>query len=204
MNLRWIAILLVGAGLLLFLLKGCSRKTPIPSGDIVFLGDSITAGYGLDPTQAYPALIRIPGMTVVNLGVSGSKTEEGLQRLKDYFASGGNPRLVVIALGANDILQAVPSAVTEANLKAAIQECKNHAVPVLLCGIRIPGKFGTDGMYDKVAGDLHVPLLRDLMQGEQTQENYLQDDGHPNAAGQKLIAEKMQAALLKSFSFGAH
>jgi acyl-CoA thioesterase-1 len=202
MNLRWIALLLVGAVLVIFILKGCSRKTPVPSGAIVFLGDSITAGYGLDPAEAYPALIRIPGMTVVNLGASGSKTEDGLQRLKDYFTSGGKPGLVVVALGANDILQAVPSAVTEANLKAAIQECKNHGVPVMLCGIRIPGKFGTDSMYDKVAGDSGVPLLRDLLQGEQNQENYLQDDGHPNAAGQKLIAGKMQAALLKSFSFG--
>jgi acyl-CoA thioesterase-1 len=204
MNLRWIALLLVGAVMAVFMLKGCSRKIPIPSGDLVFLGDSITAGYGVDPAQAYPALIQIPGMTVVNLGVSGSKTEDGLQRLKDYLSKEEKPSLVVIALGANDILQNVPSDVTEANLNSAIQECKNRGIPVMLCGIRIPGKMGADAMYDKVADDAHVPLLRDLMQGEQFQDNLLQDDGHPNAAGQKLIAGKMQAALLKAFSFGAH
>jgi len=202
--MRWIIILLIGAALVVVMLRGCSRKVSIPSGTIAFLGDSITAGYGLEPEQAYPALIKIKGMTMLNLGVSGSKTEDGLERLKDYFNTGGNPRLVVITLGANDILQGVPPSVMEANLGDAVQECKNHGVPVMLCGIRIPGKFGTDSIFEKVADEDHVPLLPDLMQGEQTQENLLQEDHmHPNAAGQKLIAQKMQAALLKSFSFGA-
>ena len=201
--MRWILPLLLVVAVAVFLLKGCSRRVSIPSGTIVFLGDSLTAGYGLDPGQAYPSLIEIKGMTMLNLGVSGSKTEDGLQRLKDYFSGGGNPRLVVIALGANDILQGVDPSVVEANLGSAIQECKDHGVPVMLCGIRIPFKFGTDGIFEKVAEEGHVPLLPDLMQGEQTQEELLQDDHmHPNAAGQKIMAEKMQAALLKSFSFG--
>jgi acyl-CoA thioesterase-1 len=202
--MRWIILPLIGVALVAFLLWGCSRKVPIPSGTIVFLGDSITAGYGLGPEQAYPALIEIKGMTMLNLGVSGSRTDDGLQRLKDYLNAGGNPRLVVIALGANDILQGVAPDVMEANLESAVLECRNHGVPVMLCGIRIPWKFGTDDIFKKVADENHLPLLQDLMQGEQNQVNLLQDDGmHPNAAGQQIIARKMQAALLKSFSFGA-
>ena len=202
--MRWIILLLMGAALVAIMLRGCSRKVSIPSGTIAFLGDSITAGYGLEPGQAYPALIEIKGMTMLNLGVSGSRTDDGLQRLKDYLNAGGNPRLVVIALGANDILQGVPPGVMEANLASAILECRNRGVPVLLCGIRIPGKFGNDRIFEKVADEGHVPLLRDLMQGEQTQENLLQEDHmHPNTDGQKIIARKMQAALLQSFSFGA-
>jgi acyl-CoA thioesterase-1 len=189
--MRWIVILLIGVALAVFALWGCGRKAPIPSGTIAFLGDSLTAGYGLDPTQAYPALIEISGMTMLNLGVSGSKTDDGLQRL------------VVIALGANDILHGVAPDVTEANLESAVRECQGRAVPVMLCGIRIPGRFGTDAIFEKVAGDTHVPLLPDVMEGEEWQENYLQDDGHPNGAGQELMAEKMRAALLASFSFGA-
>ena len=200
-DMRWIILLLMGIALAVFMLSGCSRKVSIPPGTIVFLGDSITAGYGLEPDQAYPTLIEIKGMTMLNLGVSGSKTEDGLQRLKDFFNAGGNPQLVVIALGANDILQGVAPDMMEANLEYAVLECKSHGVPVMLCGIRIPGKFGTDGIFEKVADDGHVPLLRDLMQGEQTQEALLQEDHmHPTAAGQKIIAQKMQAALLKSFS----
>jgi len=204
MRIRWVLFLLLGAILAVFFFRGCSRKISIPSGTIAFLGDSLTAGYGLEPEEAYPARIEIKGMTMLNLGVSGSKTGDGLQRLKDYFRAGGNPRLVVIALGANDILQGTAPGVVEANLAGAIQECKSRGVPVLLCGIRIPGKFGTDGIFEKAARDGHAPLLEDLMQGVLGHDDLLQDDDmHPNAEGQKVIAGKMQAALLQSFSFGA-
>lgn len=202
--MRWIIAFIVAAVVVIFLLHGCSRKVPVAGGSIVFLGDSITAGYGLEREQAYPALIEIQGMTMVNLGVSGSKTEDGLQRLKTYFDSGEHPQLVVIALGANDILHGVDSSATEANLAAMVRECQSHNVPALLCGIRIPFKFGTDALFEKVAREGHVPLLPDLMQGEETEPDLLQGDNmHPNAAGQKIIAQKMQAALLRSFSFGA-
>jgi len=199
---RWIVAFIVVAVLVIFLLHGCSRKVSIPSGTIVFLGDSITAGYGLDPKQAYPALIEIKGMTMVNLGISGSETADGLQRLKTYFDSGGNPQLVVIALGANDILHGVDPSATEANLAAMVQMCKSHNVPAMLCGIHIPFKFGSDAIFENVAREGHVPLLPDLMQGEETEPDFLQEDGmHPNAEGQKIIARKMQAALLQFFSF---
>jgi len=201
MAIRWL-FLLIGAVLTILTLGGCSHRVPIASGTIVFLGDSITSGFGLEPQEAYPALIQIPGMTTLNLGVAGSKTQDGLQRLKDYFNNGGNPRLVVIALGANDILQGVDPAMIQANLTSAIQECKSHNVPVLLCGIRIPWKFGKDSIFQQVADEAHAPLMLDLMQGMQTQESLLQDDHmRPNTGGQKLIAQKIQAALLRSFSF---
>lgn len=202
LNKRWL-IFLLGAVLVLFLLlMGENRKLPISSGTIVFLGDSITAGNGLAPEQAYPALIQIKGMTMLNLGVSGNKTEDGLLRLKEYFSAGGTPRLVVVELGANDIFQGVSANVMEANLESIIQECRSHGVPVMLCGIRIPWKIGIDDIFADVARESHVPLLKDVMQGEQNQPEFLQDDGiHPNAAGQKIIAQKMQEALLRFFSF---
>ena len=184
-------------------LTACTHRVAVPSGDIAFLGDSITAGYGLDPGQAYPALISIPGMTMVNLGVSGSQSGDGLQRLRDYFAGGAHPSLVVIALGANDILHGVPAETTEANLTSAVGECQGRKIPVLLCGMRIPGHYDTDVIFTSVAGAGHVPLLPDLMQGEQTHLDLLQDDGHPNAAGQKIIAYGVQAALLAHFTFPA-
>lgn len=202
--MRWLLLLLIGAVFAIVLVEGCSRKIPILSGTIVFLGDSITSGHGLSQDEAYPALIHIPGMTTLNLGVDGSKTQDGLQRLKEYFKNGAHPRLVVIALGANDIVQGVDPGMTEANLAGTIQECKSRGAPVLLCGVRIPLKFGTDTIFAQAADAADVPLLRDLMQGVQTQPALMQDDNvHPNAAGQRLIAQKMQAALLHSFSFAA-
>ena len=195
--MRWIVPFLVAT----LLLTACARRVVVPSGDIAFLGDSITAGYGLDPGQAYPALVAIPGMTAVNLGVSGSQSDDGLQRLRDYFAGGAHPSLVVIALGANDILHSVAPANTEANLTSAIAECRSRHIPVLLCGIRVPGHYDTDAIFTSVASANYVPLLPDLLQGEQNHLELMQDDGHPNAAGQQIIAQAMQAALLKHFSF---
>ncbi len=111
MTMRSVIALVLGAVLLLVLILWYSQKTRVPSGTIVFLGDSITAGFGLDPSQAYPALVAIPGMTMQNLGVAGSETADGLQRLRAYFAGGATPRLVVIALGANDILHGVSAGI---------------------------------------------------------------------------------------------
>jgi lysophospholipase L1-like esterase len=190
--------LFVGA----LLLTGCAHKTPITSGDITFLGDSITAGYGLDPGEAYPSLIAIPGMSTVNLGVSGSTSADGLQRLRDYFTGGATPRLVVIALGANDILHNDPAGQTEANLNAAVAECQSHGAAVLLCGVKIPFKLDTASIFEHVASRNHVPLVPDILMGEAFQPDFLQEDHmHPTADGQKVIAGKLQAELLKHFSF---
>jgi len=184
------------------LLIGCSHRAKIPSGQIAFLGDSITAGYGLDPGQAYPSLIAIPGMTAVNLGVSGATSADGLQQLRDYFKGGAAPKLVVIALGANDILHGLPADETEANLNAAIAECQGHGAAVLLCGVKIPFKFGTAPTFEHVASKNHVPLVPDILMGEAFQPDLLQEDHmHPTVDGQKIIAAKLQAALLEHFSF---
>jgi acyl-CoA thioesterase-1 len=193
------ALLLLASALLL---AGCSHRAKISSGDIVFLGDSITAGYGLDADQAYPSLIAIPGMTKVNLGVSGSTSADGLQRLRDYFSGGATPRLVVIALGANDILQSVPADQTEANLNAAVAECQGHGAAVLLCGVKIPFKFDTDAIFEHVASNNRVPLVPDILMGEAFHPDLMQEDHmHPTVDGQKFIAGKLQAALLDHFSF---
>ncbi len=196
--MRRALFLLFGA----ILLTGCAHRTHLAGGSIVFLGDSITAGYGLDPSQAYPALISIPGMTTVNLGVSGDTSADGLQRLRDYFTGGATPRLVVIALGANDILHGVSVDETEANLNAAVAECQNYGAAVLLCGVKIPFKFDTASIFEYVAGKNHVPLVPDIMMGEAFDPHLLQEDEmHPTAEGQKIIATRLQATMLEQFSF---
>ncbi len=194
---RAIALLLCA-----ILLTGCTHRTRVAGGEIAFLGDSLTAGFGLDSTQAYPALITIPGMTTKNLGVSGDTSADGLQRLRDYFASGATPRIVVIALGANDILRNESAEQTESSLNAAVAECQGHGAAVLLCGVKIPFKFDTASIFEHVAAKNHVPLVPDIMMGEAFQPDLLQEDRmHPTADGQKIIAGKLQAALLEHFSF---
>ena len=201
MEIRRVVAVVIGAALVLVLLTSCA-KTRVHGGTIVFLGDSITAGYGLDPGQGYPDLIQIPGMTMQNLGVPGNTSADGLQRLRDYVAGGTTPSLVVIALGANDILHGVPADATEANLNDAIAECTNRGIPVLLCGVKIPFKFGTDAIFEAVADKNHVVLVPDILMGEAFHDDLMQEDHmHPTAAGQKIIADKMRATLIGQFAF---
>jgi acyl-CoA thioesterase-1 len=200
--MRRVIAVVVGAILLIVVFKLWTHKTPVHSGSIVFLGDSITAGYGLDPGQGYPDLIQIPGMTMVNFGVPGNTSADGLQRLRDLFAGGAAPSLVVIALGANDILHGIPADATEANLNDIIAECKNRNIPVMLCGVKIPFKLGTDTIFDDVASKNHVALVPDVLMGEAFHDDLMQEDHmHPTAAGQKIIADKMRATLLDHFAF---
>lgn len=200
---RTAGLVVMAVLLLVVALEYWPHKTPVAAGEIAFMGDSITAGYGLAPGEAYPAFISIPGMRVQNLGVSGSTSANGLKRLRDYFAGGAHPTLVVIALGANDILQGIPTELTEANLNDSIHECQRHGAAVMLCGVKIPFKFDISEIYAHVAAKNRVPLVPDILMGEAFETDLMQDDHmHPTADGQKVIAGRMQAALLRNFTFG--
>ena len=185
-----LALLILGAA-------GC--KQAVAPGRIVFLGDSLTAGYGLEPTEAYPALIQIDQMECVNLGVSGDEVSQGLTRLQAYFAKGNDASLVVIALGANDILHGASPGVMTSGLKETIGECKSRDIPVLLCGVNIPLLHGSEG-FKTVAKEEKVPFMPDLLASVLGHRPLMQgDDAHPNAEGQKVIAQHMEKALRSKF-----
>ncbi len=142
-------------------------------------------------------------MTALNMGVTGDTVAQGLKRLRDYFAGGGQAQLVVIALGANDIFQKIPRAQTEDDLHSVIAECRSRDIPVLLCGVRMPGQRMADWMFRWVAWHENVPFKCDVMEGQYFHREHLQsDDTHPDAEGQKLMATSMQALLQRDFTFG--
>ena len=182
-------------------LTACARKPQLSSGDVLFLGDSITAGYGLDKAQAFPSLIEITGMTMINLGVSGSQSDTAVPRLNDYLAANQPPQLVVLELGANDFLHGVPHETTAQNLTAAVRLCQSRHIPILVLGLHIPGQINTTATFRRVANDTGAALLPDIFDGMDNDDSLYQDDGHPSAKGQQRIAEKVQAALLKNFVF---
>ena len=169
---------------------------------VVFLGDSITAGYGLTAEQAYPALVgpMLPGWTVVNAGVSGDTSAGGLRRLA--WVLKGKPRVVVIALGANDGLRGLPVDQLEANLRAMVAAVRGAGSTPLLIGMRMPRNLGPaytaafDGLYPRLATELAVPLLPFLLDGVALDPKLNQADLiHPNAKGQQVIARKVAAWL---------
>lgn len=173
---------------------------------IVFLGDSLTAGFGLDEAQAFPALVgrRLQAaghaVRIVNAGISGDTTAGGLARL-DWLLQ-QDPDILVVGLGGNDGLRGVPLASSEANLRAILEQARARDIHLLLAGMLIPPNYGADyteqfaAIYPRLAAELDIPLIPFLLQGVAARPDLNLDDGiHPNAAGQQLVAATVFAAL---------
>lgn len=173
---------------------------------IVTLGDSITAGLGVAPDEAYPALLearlRREGFAhrVVNAGVSGDTTAGGLRRLDWVLRS--KPDVVLVALGANDGLRAQPVAALRDNLTAIVTRLREAGTRVLLAGMRLPPNYGAAytgafaNAFRSVARATSVPLLPFLLEGVAGDAALNQADGiHPNAAGHRVVAETVFRAL---------
>lgn len=166
---------------------------------VVFLGDSLTAGLGLEGGQAYPALVEAKlekaghPVRVINAGVSGDTTAGGLARL-DWLLS-QKPDMVVVGLGGNDGLRGLPLEEAEDNLRKIVLRAREAGAKVLLLGMQIPPNYGpeyTKGfaeMYPRLAQELDVPLVPFLLEGVGGEESLNQADGiHPTAAGQVKVA----------------
>ncbi|MEO6194901.1 MAG: arylesterase [Thermoanaerobaculia bacterium] len=172
---------------------------------VVFLGDSLTAGLGLDENQAYPALLerqlREEGkaVRVVNAGVSGDTTAGGLARIG--WILGQHPDLVVVALGANDGLRGLPLTEVETNLREIIRHSREAGARVLLLGMRLPPNYGPyaeqfTALYPKLAKELNVPLVPFLLDKVGGIRSLNQGDGiHPTAKGQEIVARNVRPYL---------
>lgn len=173
---------------------------------VVFLGDSLTAGFGLSEQEAFPARVEarlrqrgIP-LRVVNAGVSGDTSAGGLRRLDWILRQ--EPEVVVVGLGANDALRGQPLEATESNLKEIVSAIRESGGRVLLLGMRIPTNYGPDYaeefavLYARVARDMDVPFVPFLLEGVGgVPELNLPDGIHPNAAGHRKIAETVADRL---------
>jgi acyl-CoA thioesterase-1 len=175
---------------------------------VVFLGDSLTAGLGVDEDQAYPALVadRLAAaghpVRVLNAGVSGDTTAGGLRRLEWLLAQ--HPRVVVVSLGATDGLRGLPIEESEANLRRIVTRAREAACDVLLLGMMVPPNYGPDyatqfkAMFPRIAKDLDVPLVPFLLEGVGGRAELNQADGmHPTPAGHRIMADTVYPALEK-------
>ena len=173
---------------------------------VVFLGDSLTAGLGLSPDQAYPTLLQqkadADGLSfhVVNAGVSGDTSAGGLSRLD--WALDGDVRVMVVALGGNDALRGLPVEELRKNLTTIIERAQAKKVRVILAGMEAPPNFGqsyTDGfrrVYTDLAAQYTVPVIPFLLQGVAGIEGLNQRDGiHPTAEGARLVADNVWTVL---------
>lgn len=168
---------------------------------VILLGDSISAGYGLRPSQALPA--RLEGelrqlgrpVRVVGAGVDGDTTTAGLARVDRDVPQDTN--LCILALGANDLMQARSPPSIEADLDAILARLAGRGIPALLCGMRAPPWLTNyaprfDAVFASVARRHHVPLYPFLLEGVALDPRFnLPDRIHPNAAGIEIIARAL-------------
>jgi acyl-CoA thioesterase-1 len=181
---------------------------PAPLPAVLFLGTSLTAGYGLDPSQAYPALIaaRIEAAAlpfrVVNAGVSG-ETSAGARRRIDWLMR-QKIAVLVVETGANDGLRAQDPAVTRENIQAIFDRARQQSPPprLVLAGMQALPNYGheyTDrfrALYPELARVNHAALVPFLLEGVAGVPRLNQDDGvHPTAEGHRIIAETVWKAL---------
>lgn len=173
---------------------------------IVFLGDSLTAGLGIAQEEAYPALLQQRldaehlNYEVVNAGVSGDTSAGGLSRLD--WALDGNVKVLIVALGGNDALRALPPEELRRNLSTIVERAQARGIKVLLCGMEAPPNFGRDyaagfhRVYPEVAKQYNVALVPFLLDKVAGIESLNQRDGiHPTAQGARIVADNVWAVL---------
>lgn len=183
--------------------------TPFPL--ILVVGDSVTAGYGLPPEQSFPAVLQAMllqsghAVDVVNAGVSGDTTADGLARLPKLFPphSRRRPDLLILQLGANDGIQGRDLTQVEANLDAMLALAREHGTQVLLAGSHGGSRRSDEyrlafaGIYRRLAQKHGAVLYPVLGAGILGIPEYLQQDGaHPNEAGARLIAHNLHPLVV--------
>lgn len=184
------------AGVFLLLLA-----LPVPAQNILLIGDSISAAFGLEIVQGWVSLLqkRLEEQDyphrVVNASVSGETTAGGLARLPALLEQ-VHPQLVIIELGGNDGLRGLPVANMQQNLSAMVELSQGSGADVILLGMRIPPNYGPrysdafEQVFVDLSQSLDVPLVPFLLEGVGTVPELMLDDGiHPGAAAQPLLLD---------------
>ena len=176
---------------------------------IVAFGDSLTAGFGLTENESYPYLLQqrlaADGFDyeVVNAGVSGETSLGGLERI-DWILETGNVKILILELGANDLLRGIPVAKMKSNLDQIIRKAQEKHVKVLLCGMIAPPTMGAQYQHEytmafpDLADEHKVSFMPFVLEGVAMKKELNQADGiHPNADGEKIMTDNIYNQLKK-------
>jgi acyl-CoA thioesterase-1 len=202
---------LAAAFVLFFGICGAISSARAEPVEIVGFGDSLMAGFGLGPdegfTQKLEAALRAKGhdVTVANAGVSGDTSSGGLSRL-DWSVPDGT-QLVILELGANDMLRGVSPDITQKNLDAMLAKLKQRKIAVLLAGMRAAPNLGADyqngfdAIFPKLAAKYGVPLYPFFLDGVAGEPALQLEDGlHPNAKGVDRMVERILPDVEKAIA----
>jgi acyl-CoA thioesterase-1 len=175
---------------------------------IIAFGDSLTAGYGVPLVESYPSQLeselnkRGYNVRVINMGVSGETTTAGLERVS--FVLSQNPDLVLLGLGANDMLRSSSPSIAKKNIEAMLIQFKDANIPVVLLGMRSTSSNGPvytkefDAIYPTLAKEYSLPLVPFFLDGVALRPSLNTSDGiHPNKEGyEKIINNNILDVLL--------
>jgi acyl-CoA thioesterase-1 len=204
---RLARVLMVAAAGIMMAMSGPGRaQTPdvknVKPVKLAVLGDSLTAGYGLPASAAFPVrlqkALQEKGITteIINAGVSGDTASGGRDRLD--WSIPPDTEAVIVELGANDALRGVDPATTRAALEEIVKKLKARNIAVLLCGMYAPPNLGPDygsrfnGIYPDLAKAYSVPLYPFFLEGVTGDAKLTQPDGlHPTAAGVDVVVQRI-------------
>ncbi len=184
------------------LLIACSKPLPLPflskGATVLAFGDSLTFGTGAKEEASYPAVLaRLSQLNIVNAGVPGEITEQGLLRLEQLLEA-QQPELLLLCHGGNDFLRKLNREKTINHLKAMIQLAKQRSIPVLLIAVPKLGLLlASDPLYEEIAKEEKLVLENDIIATVLSNTAMKSDTVHPNAKGYALIAESIYHLLQK-------
>lgn len=204
----WLGFAWIVLGLCLGTSVAAESQTETAKRRIVILGDSITAGYGVDATEGYPSLLqqridqaRLP-YTIVNAGVSGDTTSGGLRRVEWVLRQPVD--VFILALGGNDGLRGIATSVTRSNLTSILQRVHSRypKARLVLAGMQMPPNMGKDytdsfqALFPEVARQQQAILIPFLLEGIGGKAEFNQPDLiHPTPVGHQKVADNVWAVL---------
>lgn len=185
--------------LLLVVLGGCGSEKLQPvseQGTILAFGDSLTAGVGTTEGNSYPSILaQLCGRTVVNGGVSGETTAQGVKRLPGLLDE-VQPELLLVLEGGNDILRNVDPAQIKHNLATMIEQAQKLGIQVVLIAVPEKKPFSRQAVfYQELADTYHLVLIEDLIADLLRTPDYKSDAIHLNAAGYRALADEVYSVL---------
>ena len=178
---------------------------------IMLYGDSLMAGYGLNQNENLSSALAAKfsleetAVLIINASVSGNTTSNGLARLD--WSLGESPNIVILCLGANDMLRGIDPKYIKENLNTMISKINESGSKVILAGMRSPKSMGGiyqqkfDQMYREIAEEHDLTFMPFLLEGIALEKKYLQnDDKHPNALGIQVMANNLYPYILESMN----
>lgn len=188
------------AGLLAACGDASPRLSPLARHDVVLaFGDSLTQGTGAAPDESYPARLQsLIGRQVVNAGVPGETTAEGLARLPGALSE-HKPRLLLLCLGGNDMLRRQGGTQTADNLRAMVRMARSQGTEVVLIGVPEPGLFtGPPAFYAGIAAEFDLPYEAEAFNAVLRDPGLKSDPVHANGRGYEVVAQRLADLLRKA------